>query len=70
LSNSEGGLAGAAMLAGLGTGALANADEAVSVFVQRERVFEPDRRRHEIYREKVVQFRNLYPALSGILKSM
>ena len=70
LHNAEGGVTGAAMLAGMATGALAGAEEAVAAFVKRERLFEPDSRRHAIYREQGARFRELYPALAGLLKRL
>ena len=48
----EGGLVGAAMLAGLATGVYASPREAVQTFVQKERIFEPDAQRHACYQEK------------------
>jgi xylulokinase len=58
---------GAAMLAGLATGVFAHAADAVRCCVARERVFEPDPRRHALYREKQELYRELHPALRGIL---
>ena len=63
----EGGVLGAAMLAGLATGAFAGPAEAVAGCVARGRVFEPDARRHALYREKAVAFRRLFPLLRGFL---
>ena len=63
----EAGVLGAAMLAGLSTGAFASAEEAVCAWVKRDRTFEPDARRHEIYREKHALFQELYPTLKPIL---
>ena len=64
----EGGLVGAAMLAGLATGVYATPREAVQTFVQKERVFEPDPRRNALYQEKHGRYRRLYPALKELLK--
>jgi xylulokinase len=58
---------GAAMLAGMATGVFSGAAEAVEQFVRRETCFEPDTRRHEIYREKHSSFQKLYPALRRVL---
>lgn len=66
----EGGLLGAAMLAGLSTGVLASAEQAVDLFVQRDRVFEPDARRHAAYREKHALYRTLFDANRKILGVM
>ncbi len=64
---SEGGLVGAAMLAGLATGIYASPEEAVQTFVQRERIFEPDPRRHISYQEKHAHYRRLSPALAEVM---
>ncbi len=64
----EGGLAGAAMLAGLATGVYATPAEAVQTFVQRERVFTPAPARHAFYQEKHARYRRLYPALAGVMR--
>jgi len=66
----EAGVLGAAMLAGLATGAFARAEEAATIFVKRDRVFEPDARRHEIYREKHALYQQLFPALEPILQQL
>jgi xylulokinase len=63
----EGGLAGAAMLAGLATGVYANPRDAVDAFVQQERVFTPSPERHAVYQEKHARYRQLYPALAPLL---
>lgn len=63
----EGGLAGAAMLAGLATGVYTAPGEAVQTFVHEERVFEPAPSRHAIYQQKHARYRQLYPALAPVL---
>lgn len=65
----EAGTLGAAMLAGLATGVLGTAEEAARLFVKRDRVFEPDARRHAVYCEKHAAYLQLYPALRPILGS-
>ena len=64
----ECGVAGAAMLAGLGTGLYAGPEEAIAQFVRKDRVFEPDARRHEIYRQRYPLYEQLYPALRELLR--
>jgi xylulokinase len=66
----EAGVLGAALLAGLATGVLKSAAEAVALFVQRDRVFEPDAGRHALYREKHALYEQLYPSLQSILEKM
>jgi xylulokinase len=62
----DGGLLGAAMLAGLATGVYGTPQEASDAFVRPERTFEPDPRRHAIYQDKHLRYRELYPALAGL----
>ncbi|MBA4387622.1 MAG: hypothetical protein C0404_06550 [Verrucomicrobia bacterium] len=66
----EGGVLGAAMLAGMATGCFSSAKEAVGVFVERDRVFEPDATRHAIYREKHALYRQVFDANHNILKHL
>lgn len=66
----ECGVLGAAMLAGLATGVFAAPEDAAAQFVRRDCVFEPDPARHAIYRERYQQYRQLYPAIGGILRTM
>ncbi len=57
--NTECGTAGAAILAGLGTGVYASANEATEQFVRIERRFEPRQAMHEAYRERYARYREL-----------
>jgi xylulokinase len=66
----EGGVAGAAMLAGISIGAFRNAAEAVSRFVKRERVFEPNPQRHRVYQEKLEAYGELFPTLKNFLAGL
>ncbi len=68
--NTEGSLVGAAMLAGIATGVYESAAEAVEEFVKRDRRFEPDARRHAIYKEKLGLYRQLFPATRDLLSKM
>jgi len=63
----EGSTLGAAILAGLATGVWASPAEAAERFVARDRVFEPDARRHGIYRQRHERYRELYPLLRDFL---
>ncbi len=63
----EGGVLGAALLAGVATGVFRDHAEAVGAWVARGKVFEPDARRHRIYREKGGAFRQLFPLLRTFL---
>lgn len=66
----EAGVLGAAMLAGLATGCFKTPAEAATTFVKRDRIFEPDARRHAVYREKHALYERIYPALAPILRDM
>ncbi len=66
----EAGVLGAAILAGLGTGIYATANEAVAQVVSRDRVFEPDAGRHAIYVERAALYRQLFPAISPLLRKL
>ena len=66
----ECGQLGAAMLAGVATGAFANTGEAIDRFVRRQRLFEPDPHRHAIYHERLAKYGELYPLMRPYLASM
>jgi xylulokinase len=63
----EAGVLGAAMLAGLGSGVLPSPREAVGIFVQEDRVFEPDPERHARYRERHALYCQMRDRLAPIL---
>lgn len=67
---SEGSLLGAAMLAGIATSCFSTAREAVSRFVAYDRTFHPNPANHTFYKERVALFRELYPSVRQILKSL
>ncbi|MBM3333151.1 hypothetical protein FJY63_00655 [Candidatus Sumerlaeota bacterium] len=66
----EAGTLGAAMLAGVATGVYRSIGEAVESLVKVDRVFEPDPKPHDRYREQFEKYRQVYPALREILWSM
>lgn len=63
----EAGTLGAAILAGIATGAFKNAQEAAGCFVKQEKRFEPNLRRHAIYQEKYQKYIRLYPSVKHLL---
>jgi len=65
----ECGLLGAAILAGAATGAFDSIDQGVDCFVRRDRVFVPDRARHALYRDRLADYRRLFPLLRDFLAS-
>jgi len=52
---------GAAILAGIGSGVYDSAEQAVSILVKHDRVFEPDARRQRLYNERFSRYPLLYP---------
>ncbi len=64
----EGSVLGAALLAGLATGALRSPAEGAERFVKIERIFEPDPARHAIYQERHALYRQFFPRLRDLLK--
>jgi xylulokinase len=66
----ECGVLGAAMLAGMASGAFGSAKEGVDCFVRRGRVFEPDADRHARYRDAYARYRRIYPALRDLLREL
>jgi xylulokinase len=66
----EGPAYGAALLAGVVSGAYADVDEATSVVRLREEVTEPDREWAKIYEEHYEVYRSLYPATSSAMSRL
>ncbi|HPP13322.1 MAG TPA: FGGY-family carbohydrate kinase, partial [bacterium] len=66
----EAGLAGCAMLAGLACGLYGSFSEAAALFIQEEKTFYPDARRHRIYQEKYEIFQKIYSAVKPLLTAM
>lgn len=60
MDNPETACAGAAMLAGLGSGALKSLDAALTCFAHSGKAYHPRQEYTEIYREKLNLYRNLY----------
>ncbi len=66
----EASLVGAAILAGLSTGVFASPAEAVSRFVEHDRVFEPCPSRHRVYQERLGVYHELLPATHALLRRL
>jgi len=66
----EAGVLGAAMLAGLATGALASPREAADLFVRADRTFTPDPARHARYRERHGLYRQMRDGLAPVLSGL
>lgn len=69
LSTTQAGTQGCMILAGVAVGHYASIEEAVEENVHIRRVFEPDKRYHSIYQEKLEQFRQLYHANKNIQRA-
>lgn len=61
------GTLGAAILAGVGSGAYAGFEQAVETAVHVEKAFAPDPERHAAYQVKLERYRELYPLLRDYL---
>ena len=66
----EGGILGAVILAGVATGVFSTAAEGVACCVARDRVFEPDPSRHDAYRERYANYKQLFGALYDLSKRL
>lgn len=66
----EASVLGAAMLAGRACGLFRSMDEAIGRFVKLDRVFEPDAKRHAIYRERFELYRKFFPAMKSFLAAL
>ena len=66
----EGSLLGAAMLAGTSTGVFDSPAAATEIFVKRDRVFDPDPGRHEIYRARHAKYEQFFPLLRDFLATL
>ncbi|MBN2000745.1 hypothetical protein JW935_24565 [candidate division KSB1 bacterium] len=64
---SECGLVGAAILAGKATGVFASIEQGVEKFVQTERIFEPDKKKNSIYRERCKKYQELFLLMKDYL---
>ena len=66
----ESGLLGTAILAGVATGEFKHVEEATKIFVKREKTFEPNAKRHALYRERLVKYQELFPMMYPFLKKL
>jgi xylulokinase len=69
-SITESGLLGTAILAGVATGEFKNMEEATKIFVRREKAFEPDAKRHAVYRERLSRYQELFPLMYPFLRKL
>ena len=63
----EGGIVGAAILAGSSTGVFKDPEAGVRRLVKQERVFEPDPKQHALYQEKFGKYQEFFPRLRDLL---
>jgi len=64
----EAGALGAAILAGVGSGAFADVESGVAAMVRPERRFEPDAKRQDEYAGRFARYRQIWPLLRGFLR--
>ena len=68
-SDSEAGVLGAVIIASKALGIFSNYTDACAHFVRPGTCFEPDSKRHSVYREQFEKYRQLYPRLSDLLQT-
>jgi len=61
----EAGSLGAAILAGIGTGVFADAQQGIDAMVHQERTFEPDAEKQRIYGALFQRYERLWPLIAG-----
>ena len=66
----EAGSLGAAILAGVGTGAFASHEDGVSKMVRIDAAFEPDPKKHKIYKELFRRYTKLWPLTADYLREI
>jgi xylulokinase len=66
----EAGALGAAIMAGVGSGAFSSFEEGVESMVALERTFEPDLQRHALYQGRFEKYSRLWPLMSDYLRSL
>jgi len=69
-SITEAGVLGAAILAGSAVDVFNSSEEGALELVKRNRIFEPDKRQHELYKEKYEKYKALYPLLKDFLAQL
>jgi xylulokinase len=63
----EASILGTVILAGTATGVFHSPAEGVTRFVKRDKVFEPNPHRHQLYQEKLQEYREIFPLLREFL---
>jgi xylulokinase len=66
----EAGGLGAAIMAGVGSGAFPTYQAGVEAMVRLDSTFEPDPRQHGLYEARFEEYRRLYPLVKGYLKDI
>lgn len=64
------GALGCAVLGAVAAGDYAAVGEAIEAMVRPSRFYEPDRERSRFYRERFEAYKELYPALAGISRTL
>ena len=66
VKNRQTGTLGGAILGAVALGMYSSIAEAVSHMVEEDVAYQPDETRHEIYKEKLKNYKNIYPAIAEI----
>jgi xylulokinase len=66
----EAGALGAAIMAGVGSGAFASYESGVEAMVSLERTFEPDPKNHALYAGRFERYKILWPLMDGYLQDL
>ncbi|MBN1994319.1 MAG: hypothetical protein JW953_16595 [Anaerolineae bacterium] len=68
--NTEAGALGAAIIAGVGSGAFASYQEGVEAMVRLDRTFEPDLSMHQRYARRFQKYQQLWPLMQDYLQNL
>ena len=66
----EAGALGAAIIAGVGSGAFSSYQAGVEAMVRLERTFDPDHHKHELYQERFEKYKRLWPLTGAYLRDL
>jgi xylulokinase len=70
VAQSEAGIVGCAVIAGVGSGKFSSYEDGVAAMVRLERSFAPDARQHERYQEHFARYRALWPLMRDYLRTL
>ena len=70
VAQSEAGIVGCAIIAGVGCGKFASYEDGVAAMVRLDRTFIPDARQHGLYQERFEHYRKLWPLMRDYLREL